>query len=355
MSTVKDKNTNTIPALPADPKVAPESQKTIDAAVEGALKEKLHNRKKSIGERIFNRGVYTGIGFGANEVGSLIFTGMFERGPGKYLGRHGFERGGAWLAKCITPIKEKINLQPMTHAGGKKLLMWISLNFIGCFVVPAIRIMDGYKFGIVKKLNHMFGSSGMDEQTMAARDREVEEAVACEPVQSWTTLVLGRLAAMGAAIGLGYGILGERGNEKLESAFNTGSSWTAKKIGLGRFTAGDRTPPAHERSRFHYYTGLAGPETLGCTTSSIVLEVASKYFAKKMPSFKNKELRAEVLAKEKANLAEILAANQSTTTSETGKFTASLQPRKALATGIPATYTEKLATTDLDALPRLGA
>lgn len=265
------------------------------------LKKKLDNRPKTIGEKIFNRGVYTGIGWGANEVGSMYFTGMFERGPGKYLGKEGFERASQWMVKAFR-MKDKPHgggIVP-AHDSAKNLLMWASLNFIGCFVVPAIKIMDGHKGEIVKKLNHAFDNNGKSEAEIAARDKEVAEAIACEPTQSWTTLALGRAAAMTAAIGIGHGVLQKRGNQWMKEKFDGAASGIAKSVGMGHLAAGDRTLPNDRLSPFHYYAQLAGPETLGCATSSVTLELASKYFSKKWPRVKDPKICAEVVAREEA-------------------------------------------------------
>lgn len=336
MTDIEEKNTD-IPVNPEAVSSSPATQITaestdmLNVAVEGALKERLQSRKKSIGESVYDRTVYTGIGFGANELFSLLFTGMFERGKNGFLGKARFDQISKWMT---TKYKFKSGQE-----GARNLLMWASLNFIGCFVVPAIKITDNYKPRIIKWLNHRFGSKGMNEADIAARDREVDEAVACEPTQSWGTLWMGRIAAMGVAIGLGHGILGDPGNKKLKSSFDTGASNVASAIGLKKYTAGSRTLPNHELSRFHYYSQLAGPETLGSGTTSVVLEIASKFFAKHWPRFKDPKVRAEALEKEKEKLTAAFAARTD------GDASTSPRDTKIFAAEKPAaSYAKKIAS-----------
>jgi len=266
-----------------------------------AIKELgLEKRKKTLGERIFNWSVYQGVGWGANEVGSMAFTGMFERGKNKFVGEKRFNQISKWMSEQVT-FKNG-------QKGAKKLLMWGSLNFIGCFVVPAIKILDDHKAGIVKWLNHTFDNKGSQAES-DARDKETDLAIACEPTQTWKTLIIGRVAAMTAAIGVGYGLLKDKGNDWLMDKFDLGATKGAKFLTrkfpnsrLATAAAGEPNyfsttvnPPPTSVNRFHYYAGLAGPETLGCLTSSTVLEIISKYAAKKYPTVKNSKLCAEAL------------------------------------------------------------
>jgi hypothetical protein len=285
-----------------------EDQRSAEyVAAEAELRRKLDSRKKTIGETTFNRGVYTGIGWVVNEIGSMKFTSIFQRSNNRWVGKPAFERLSESLGKHIK--------------GGKKtaedFLVWAALNFVGCFVVPAIKVMDDHKAAIVKKLNHVFDNGNKSDSEIAARDKEVDMAIACEPSQSWTSLIVGRLAAMTVAIGTGTFIFGQKskkdgltGNDRLKHYFDKGASngthWVGEKIGSKKLQAiADLSKPNYtnrpqpqpqELNSFHYYAGLAGPETLGCAITSVVLEAVSKYTAKKNPRFKDADLRAKTLA-----------------------------------------------------------
>jgi hypothetical protein len=274
-------------------------------AAKAELKQKLKNREETIGEKIYDRSVYTGIGWGANEIGSMAFTGMFERGTNNILGRARFEQ---WAEKLSGKFKGG-------KAQAKDSLMWASLNLVGCLVVPAIKIIDSHKAYLVKKLNDRFGSSGMTDEQIAARDKDVEAAIACEPTQTWKTLIIGRIAGMIGSIGSGAFILGRKGksglsgNDHLKHHFDKTLSTVGSKVGIKAASATPNNftthpqPQAHEMNAFHYYSGLAGPETVGCAITSVVLEGVSKYAAKHDPHVRDEKIYAEELrnlAKKKA-------------------------------------------------------
>lgn len=282
--------------------ITPEEEKAAAAELENKLK----HREKTRGEKWYNRGVYTGIGWVANEIGSMAFTGMFERGNNKIFGRERFEQ---WAEK----LAPKFNKTDLTkgRAKAKDMLMWASLNVVGSLVVPAIKIVDGHKAFWVKKLNHWFDDKNMSQEQVAARDREVAIALAAEPTQSWTTLIIGRLVGMAAAISNGTYILGYKnkkdpnamsGNDHIKHYFDKGLSAVGSKIGIKAATTGKNNfetrpqPAAHEMNAFHYYAGLAGPETVGCAVTSVILEGVSKPLAKKLdPHVRDQKLRNETI------------------------------------------------------------
>lgn len=313
--------------------IAPDAE--IDAAAEGALKARLNRREKTTGEKIYNRTVYTGIGFAANEIGSMWFTGIFERGKNSLIGKERFDQVVSWMTR-------KWNFKK-GEKSARNLLMWTSLNVIGCFVVPAIKLVDNHKAGLIKWLNHRFGSGGMSQAEMDARDREVEKAVACEPTQSWLTLSLGRLVTIASNLFLGQVLIGTARNQQIQTAFDKGATKAANAVGLKKFTGGQMyhpDVPAHEMSRFHYYAQLAGPETIGCGSGAIVLEVVSKFFAKHWPHFKNPEVRAQALAEEKQQLLAGFKAEK-----PAGGETAAPRDAKTFAAEKPAaSYVEKVAS-----------
>ncbi len=278
------------------------------AAAKAELDQHNKTRKKSWGEKAYDWLVYQGIGFGANEVGSMYVTGKFERSNNKWFGRPRFE---AW-ANALAP----------RFKGGasqaKDMLMTASLNLVGCFVVPAIKLVDGYKSGIVTWLNDHFASDGLSKEQIDARDKEVKTAIACEPSQTWGTLTIGRIISMCFSISNGTWLAGRRNketglsfNDKLKIGFDEVSSAIGRNIGFKRkidngpnYYSGQRPLPAsHEVNAFHYYAGLVGPETMGCAITSFVLEGVSKFTAKNSANVSDPKFCTEAvreIAKRKA-------------------------------------------------------
>lgn len=278
------------------------------ASAKAEFDKKLKTRKKSWGEKAYDWLVYQGIGFGANEAGSMWATGVFERGTSELVGRPQFER----LAVKFAP-KFKGGISQ-----AKDMLMTVALNIVGCFVVPAIKIIDGHKSQIVTSLNDSFASDGLSKEQIEARDKEVAAAISCEPTQTWTTLTVGRIISMCFSIGNGSLLAGRKNkktglsfNDKLKIGFDEVGSAVGRNIGFknkidnGRnYYSGERPlPEGNQVNAFHYYTGLAGPETMGCLISSSVLEVVSKLAAKIDPQVRDKETCSEAvrnIAKRKA-------------------------------------------------------
>jgi hypothetical protein len=232
------------------------------------------DRKKTAGEIFFDRTVYTGIGFGLNEVISLIFADKFQYGSGKIIGKQGFEKASDWIAKTFKfkpKIKNGQTISAKTSAGNS--LLWISLTSGGFILLLPMKWLEDHKAGVVKWMNHVadkFGGTQTQEQ-IAARDAEVEQTIACEPKQSWGSLLKGRFIAIAASIGLGT-LLGEARSESIKQTSDKILSGAAEKIGMQKALKSDV---------FHRYTRLIGVETVSCATSSMVLEIASKFFAKK--------------------------------------------------------------------------
>jgi hypothetical protein len=267
------------------------------------LQKNLKTRKKSWGEKAYDWLVYQGIGFGANEVGSMAVTGFFERSKNRLFGEPRLRALSEWLAP-------KFNARDLKAGAftAKETLMTASLNLVGCFVVPAIKIVDGYKAGIVKWLNHRFANQGLTPEQIDARDKEVAAAIASEPTQTWKTLTIGRLISMCVTIPNGGLLCGRKlkdglsFNNRLQRGFDEVASAVGRNVGLKKYTDGGKNyytslpfPAATEVNAFHYYAGLAGPETMGCLISSTVLEGVSKYAAKRDPRVRNAALRDEAI------------------------------------------------------------
>src|SRR5689334_17040323 len=79
-----------------------------------------HTRHKSAGERLFDRIVYTGIGFGVNELSSLWITVQFTKGKNLLAKAPGFLKTvGGWFSgegfnQASVFFRDLLNLQEKT-------------------------------------------------------------------------------------------------------------------------------------------------------------------------------------------------------------------------------------------------
>jgi hypothetical protein len=253
----------------------------------------LKNRKKTTGEKIFNRTVYTGIGFGVNEGISLYISDEFRHGTGEsFINKLGFKKQNYdaiadWASKYFSPktvtyrngITEK--LTPRDRAGNS--LLFISLLIGGTLLVWPMRALEDHKNFWVKKINHgldAIRSKKLTKEEIEARDAEVEQAVACAPQQSWPSLLIGRAIAVMTTVAFGTFVMDKPNTTKAETGAQrflnwvTGDRYRSKKGGVP-----DEKLPEQELSRTQRYFRLAGPETISCAISSLVMEIASKFAA----------------------------------------------------------------------------
>lgn len=246
-----------------------------DQALITANQKRLEARPMTAGELIFDRTVYTGIGFGLNEIISVMFAVMFEHGKGKYFGKQGFEKTSEWIAKTFNfkdSVKNGKHVSAKASAGNS--LLWVSLTSGGFILLLPMKWMEDHKEQWVRRINHWVDKlTGyrLTEEQIATRDADIAQTIACEPKQTWKSLLIGRFIAIGASIGLGTS-LGEARSEKIKQVSDRLLTDTAKNVGMGGLT---------QANNFHHYTRVIGVETVSCATSSIVLEIASKFFAKK--------------------------------------------------------------------------
>lgn len=274
-------------STPADLPAQATPKKEILIVDQEALEAK---RKKSAGEVIFNRTVYTGIGFGLNEAISLYITDQFEHGKGtsivnklginpKNFARAAENTKGLFKEKrIIVQGVEKIYTPIMR---GQKFVMGSSLLIGGTLLVLPMRWLEDSKEFWVEKFNHLYDKFRREKLTpeeVRARDEEVAKAVACSPKQSWPTLLLGRAIAVSTTIGWNAAASAEV-TPVIEDKGNTFLHWLTRN----KFADKDRYPTVNR------YFSLTGVETVCCTISSVVMEVASKFLASKHKQVHNPE------------------------------------------------------------------
>ena len=231
------------------------------------------HRKKTSGELAFDRGVYTGIGFVANEASAIVIADEFEHG----IGKKWFESISEAMVKNLK-FQDTIEKGITTTAKSKasNLLLWGSLLISGTLLVLPMKLLEDNKGEWVKKANHWFDrrhGKAMTPEEVEARDKEVENALACEGKQTWPSMIFGRAIAVCTALGLGKAI-GPHGSEKMKN-------WSEKLL-----TGSVQTT----KNRAHRYAAIASLETLSCAATSIMLEISSKLVAKRGVQVRNPEL-----------------------------------------------------------------
>ncbi len=244
-------------------------------------------RKKSAGERVFDRVVYTGIGFGVNEASSLWITDQFLNGKnllenvpvarkaGAWFSKEGFDRASGYFAKAFKLTErvvqeggKTVTLLPRERAGNSILMATLLSG--GTLLVWPMKLLEDHKAYWVKKANHVIDrwrGNKLTAEEVAARDDKVENDIACSPRQSWPTMLMGRAAAMFASWGTGTFLVGAERNKRL-------MEWSEKGL------TGSLQPEG-QRNAAHRYARLASVETYSCAVSSGVLELSSKFCAKR--------------------------------------------------------------------------
>jgi hypothetical protein len=229
------------------------------------------NRKQSAGEVIFNRVVYTGIGFGVNEASSLWITDQFIHGKpkwflgGKPFSKEGFQAASKALAKVMKTTPDK---------AGNTILMATLLSG-GTLLVLPMKWLEEHKLYWVKKANHFadwFRGEKLTPEAVKERDAEVEQVIACSPQQTWPSLLMGRTIAMFSSWATGTFLIGPERNKKIMDGSEAVITGAAKAVNLNGLA---------NNETFKRYARLTGVETYSCAISSIVLEMVSKLCAKR--------------------------------------------------------------------------
>lgn len=241
----------------------------------------LAERELSFGEQVFDFIVYKGIGFGVNEVVSIVLADEFEHGVGK---PH-FDKWGEGLVKKFPKFfKETIEngvVKATAKQNAANTLMTIALLNGGTLLLGPMMSLDNNKTAIVEWLNHTFASQGMTPEQIKARDEEVRNAIACEPRQTLGTMLPARGAALATTITFGSKVMGPVRNEAVKKKSREVITQGIKALGGHNFA---------ENERVKRYAGLAGVEAIYCAISCVVLETVAKFLAgnKKIP--KNPEV-----------------------------------------------------------------
>lgn len=342
VSTIKEQNPSAELANPIPPGIA-----KLEEALEvhaGSVPDP--NRRKSGGEVMFDRVVYTGIGFGVNEASSLWITDQFMHGKpkswlgGKPFSKDGFEAATKWIAKTFN----------MSHGKAGNSLLMATLLSGGTLLVLPMRALEENKIYWAEKCNHFLDAikgSKLTPEERAARDEEVKNAIACSPQQSWKTLLIGRGAAMFSSWATGTFLIKPEGNKKIMDFSEKHLTTAAKAVGMEQTTKTDI---------FKRYARLIGVETYSCALSSAVLEITSKFFARRGTEIHDPDICAAAHAKPQAPAA---PTSTSSDTSGGGKLNPEQFRKTPVSATIPSsTYGEqaKQAKADKEKAPAaLGA
>jgi len=255
-------------------------------ALEKNPKVKKYN--KSSGEKAFDRIVYTGIGFGLNEAISLYATVEMQQGWGRKL-----------YDKIINGVIKTFKMKDAIVNGEKLLakdraanvMLMILLWAGGTSLIIPMKKLEDHRSYWVKKLNHLndrWHGNRMSEEEVAARDEQVEKDIACEPKQTWKSMLPGRLlGGMLTPFAFGTFVVGTKGNERLRDGF--------EKLVTGN------VQPKGQKTKGHAYLSLLPVETYSCMLGSAAMEIYSKFFARKGSyAVHNTELCSQVVHEKEA-------------------------------------------------------
>ena len=245
--------------------------------------EKMDHHKLSDGEKLFDRVTYTGIGFGVNEASSLWITDQFMHGKnllskvpgplkkaGEWFSQSGYERAGDWLGKTFKMAERvtKEGVMETTSQRGRNLLLMLTLLSGGTLLLLPMKSLEDNKHYWVQKANHLLDKmrgSTMTPEEVEARDKKVEQDIACSPRQTWPSFLLGRVVAVSSSVITGTFLVGPKNNQKIME--------TSERILAGSVQK--------EKNMWHRYASLIGVETYSCAISSVILELMSKFSAKR--------------------------------------------------------------------------
>jgi hypothetical protein len=251
---------------------SPVVDSTINPSTLPSLDEEtLDNRKKTGGETLFDRVVYTGIGFGVNEGSALVVADQFEYG----MGKGAYAKIRDWMVETFKfgekVTKEGKLLTPHENAGNALLTFTLLLS--GTALVYPMKWLEDRKEHFVRKANHWLderSGSKLTPEEVATRDAEVAAAIACEPKQSWPSLLVGRSLAVASTMINSMYIMGPEGMRK------TGN-FSENLLTKGKITTAEpHYPEGHKKTMMQRISNVVGIETVCCAISSVVLETTSK-------------------------------------------------------------------------------
>jgi len=200
-----------------------------------------------------------------------------------------------------------------------------------------MRYLEENKIALVKHCNHFLdyikGNKAPPEE-VAARDADAEQAIACSPQQTWAALLAARVTAMASVFFVGNFIVKKSGNDKIMDFSEKHVTSAAKAVGYKN---------ADKNDTFKRYARLFGIETYTCAISSVVLEFASKLFAKRGTEIHDPEVCDKNHPKTETTSA---PADTSSSSEATGTKRRADQFKKApLAVAkviVPSSYTDKI-------------
>jgi hypothetical protein len=261
--------------------------------ISGLAEEPKHKRDLSDGEKLFDRVTYTGIGLGVNEASSLWITDQFMHGKnllskapeplkklGEWFSKSGYERAGDSLGKALKladkpQALEGIETQSMR---GRNSLLMLTLLSGGTLLLLPMKKLEDNKRIWVERANHFLDKirgSKLTTEEVAARDEKVEQDIVCSPRQSWSSFMWARLAAVSASVLTGTFLVGPKRNQEIMNR--------SEHLFTGSVMQG-------EKSKRNRYASLIGVETYSCAISSFVLELVSKFSAKRGASAHDPEM-----------------------------------------------------------------
>jgi hypothetical protein len=294
-------------------------------------------RSKTGGEWVFDRVVYTGVGFGVNEAMSLYITDQFMNGKNLLGKQTGFLKTmGSWFSKetfdylshgiaktfSLKTVTTKAKKVILPHQRGGNTLLMITLLSGGTLLILPMKWIENNKNFWVKKANHMldwFRGDRLAPEEVARRDDEVEQAIACAPRQSWPSLLIGRAIAMLSSVGLGS-LIGKDRNDRIgQFSENVITHGIRESNTLLDWKMDSPLFKFADNATLKRYANLIGIETYSCLTSSIVLEIASKFLSKRNKKLvNNPELCKETAAENAAPAGGSSTTGSKETTPEAG-------------------------------------
>ncbi|MGE0755116.1 MAG: hypothetical protein AB7L92_08165 [Alphaproteobacteria bacterium] len=256
------------------------------------------DRKETAGEVAFDRVVYTGIGFALNELLGLALAVEMRH----FGGKNTFDKATRWWQKTRghkDMVQNGVRTPALTLAADQ--LEIFTLLTSGTLLIVPMKLLEDNKAKIVKNFNHVFDKlHETAPEQIKERDEEVEKAIACQPKQTWGTMILGRAIATAHNTFLLKETL--FAGSRTQTVRDVSKKYIDKSVsGLHKISGSNldsRLLKIQKTERYKRYSEVIGLDTLYTIVSSVVLELTSKFFASKKPQVKNPELCA-IVEKEK--------------------------------------------------------
>ncbi|MFO0389635.1 MAG: hypothetical protein ACK502_07975 [Alphaproteobacteria bacterium] len=289
-------------------------------------------RKETAGEVLFDRGVYTGINFVVNEALSMVMAVELRH----FGGKAHFEKASQWWMKKVG-FKDKVIKGVTTSAltrAEDQLEVFTLLGGGTALVVP-MKILEDNKQQVVKNLNHLWdklSGKNLDADAAKARDEEVEKAIACEAKQTWKSMLIGRaIATVNNMFLMKETIFAGSRTKALKD-------WSERygRIGVEKLhnMTGNKPDSVFAKlktsERYKRYSEIFGLETAYTAISSVVMEVASKFLARKDTVVKDPKKCEEAQAEQILASASVVPAALPVETQEKppSVFADKVEPRK---------------------------